>query len=41
MLMKESTAVSNQWCMPVDFLGVAICLTPGLLSTRSTVSTNL
>ena len=38
MLMKDSTAVSNQWCMmPVNFLGLQFCLTPGLLSTRSKV----
>ena len=24
MLMKDSTAVSSQWCMPVNFLGGAI-----------------
>ena len=24
MLMKDSTAVSNQWCMPINFLGGAI-----------------
>ena len=35
MLMKDSTAVYNQWCMPVNLL--QFCLTPGLLSTRSKV----
>ena len=35
MLMKDSFAVSNQWFMPVNLLGGAICFTPGLLSTRS------
>ena len=33
MLMKDSTAVNNKWCMPVNLF----CLTPGLLSTRSKV----
>ena len=28
MLMKDSTAVSNQWCMPVNFLGGAIIFDP-------------
>ena len=37
MLIKDSTAVSNQWCMLVNFLGVQFCLTPGLFSTRSKV----
>ena len=37
MLIKDSTAVSNQWCMPVNLLAVQFCLTPGLLSTRSKV----
>ena len=37
MLMKDSTAVSNQWCMPVTSWAVQFCLTPGLLSTRSKV----
>ena len=37
MLIKDSTVVSNQWCILVNFLGGAICLTPGLLSTRSKV----
>ena len=26
--MKDSTAVSNQWCMPVNFLGDAILFDP-------------
>ena len=37
MLMKDSTAVSNQWCMPVNLLGGATLFDPGLLSTRSKV----
>ena len=37
MLMKDSTAVSNQWCIPANFLGGAILFDPGLLSTRSKV----
>ena len=37
MLMKDSTAVSNQWCFPVNLLAVQFCLTPGLLNTRSKV----
>ena len=37
MLMKDSTAVSNQWCMPSTSWAVQFCLTPGLLSTRSKV----
>ena len=28
MLMKDSTAVSNHWCMSVNFLGGAILLDP-------------
>ena len=28
MLMKDSTAVSNQWCMPVNLLGGAILFDP-------------
>ena len=28
MLMKDSTAVSNQWCMPVNLLGGAIFFAP-------------
>ena len=28
MLMKDSTAVSNQWCMPVNFLGGATLFDP-------------
>ena len=42
MLMKDSTAVSNQCCMPFNFLGGAILFDPDLLSTRSKViNTNL
>ena len=37
MLMKDSTAVNYQWSMPVNFWAVQICLTSGLLSTRSKV----
>ena len=37
MLMKDFTAVSIQWCMPVNFLGGAIMFDPWLLSTRSKV----
>ena len=28
MLMKDSTAVSNQWCMPVNLLGGATLFDP-------------
>ena len=35
--MEDSTAVSNQWCMPVNFLCGAILFAPGLISTRSKV----
>ena len=28
MLMKDSTAVSNEWCMSVNFLGGAILINP-------------
>ena len=28
MLMKDSIAESNQWCMPVNFLGDAILFDP-------------
>ena len=28
MLMKDCTAVRNQWCMPVNFLGGAILFDP-------------
>ena len=37
MLMKDSTAVSNKWSMPVNLWGGTIFLTSGLLSTRSRV----
>ena len=35
--MKDSTAVSNQWCFPATSWAVQFCLTPGLLSTWSKV----
>ena len=35
--MKDSTVVSNQWSIPVNFLGGPVCLTSELLSTRSKV----
>ena len=28
MAMKDSTAVSNQWCMPVNLFGGAILFDP-------------
>ena len=28
MLMKDSTAISNQWCMPVNFFVGAILFDP-------------
>ena len=28
MLMKDSTVVSNQWCVPVDFLSGAVLFDP-------------
>ena len=37
MLMKDSTAVSNQWCSQSTSWAVQFCLAPGLLSTRSKV----
>ena len=37
MLVKDSTAVSNQWCMPVNLLGGAILFDPWFTQYKSKV----
>ena len=43
MLMKDSTAVSNQWCMPVNLSGGAILFLPLVYSVQGqrSLSTNI